>query len=257
MAEPGAKSRILLIDDDTSLLVTLRDFLQFEGYEVVTAASAEDGLAQLDEMTPDLIVLDMSMPGMGGMGFLQRISEEGQPQYPVLVLTARSQLAEYFGEVDVEGFVSKPCDPNDLLMEISRIVFLTRGKPSGEGLDGTGAVRSVLVGGDEEALSDICASLRDAGYAVHVVSGGPEVLERAILERPSAILMTAGLVSSEDGAVDRMLREMPNTSRIPALIVGAAEDAESGGDGEALRRHLVSTSVRDVRDALNALLDDA
>ena len=45
-----------------------------------------------------------------------------------IFVTAKAQMAEFFGQVDVEGFIAKPCDPNDLLMEISRIVFLTRGK---------------------------------------------------------------------------------------------------------------------------------
>ncbi|NQT93034.1 MAG: response regulator [Lentisphaerae bacterium] len=66
MAETSVKKRILLIDDDTSLLTTLSDFLSFEGYEVVTADSGEQGLRRLQTTEPDLIVLDMSMPGMGG-----------------------------------------------------------------------------------------------------------------------------------------------------------------------------------------------
>jgi len=120
------KRKILLIDDDTSLLVTLRDFLLFEGYEVATADSGEQGLKRLETFLPDLIVLDMSMPGMGGIGFLQRITRsDGAPRYPVLVLTARASMAEFFANVSVDGFIAKPCDPEDLLsLRTAEDVFL-------------------------------------------------------------------------------------------------------------------------------------
>ena len=61
------KRNILLIDDDASLLATLGDFLESEGYGVHKAESGEQALAMLRVLKPDLIVLDMSMPGMGGM----------------------------------------------------------------------------------------------------------------------------------------------------------------------------------------------
>ena len=67
--EAKQKRTILIVDDDRSLLTTLSDFLAFEGYEVLTAESGEDGLRTLTDATPDLIILDMSMPGMGGVGF--------------------------------------------------------------------------------------------------------------------------------------------------------------------------------------------
>ncbi|TFG80223.1 MAG: response regulator, partial [Chromatiales bacterium] len=173
------KSKILLIDDDKSLLVTLRDFLRFEGYEVETAASGEEGLEKLTSVAPDLIVLDMSMPGMGGMGFLDKITEDGRPRYPVLVLTAKAQMAEFFGAVDVDGFVAKPCDPQDLLMEISRIVFLTRGKPVATGAGAVGRLR-VLLGEDDEAVADeLTVALAAAGCMVRCVTQGAELLERA------------------------------------------------------------------------------
>lgn len=254
MSDTEKKSKILLIDDDTSLLVTLRDFLQFEGYEVITAASGEEGIELLESTAPDLIVLDMSMPGMGGLGFLQHISQEGEPQYPVLVLTARSQLAEYFGDVDVEGFVSKPCDPNDLLMEISRIVFLTRGKAEGAGIDAAGAALTVLLGGGEEDVSPLAPAFRESGYLVHMVGTGPELLESAILERPAAVVMTQALALAEDGAMERMLSEMPNTGKTPAVIFSAGEDRAVTTKEGAPRRYLATADPRAVVSALGEVL---
>ena len=127
MCENGGMSipkKILLVDDDSSLLATMGQFLKFEGYDVTTAESGETALEHLKVIRPDIIVLDMSMPGMGGMGFLKSImGDDSKPQYPVLVLTARSQMAEMFGSIEVDGFMTKPADPDGLLQEVARILF--------------------------------------------------------------------------------------------------------------------------------------
>jgi len=213
------RKRILLVDDDTSLLVTLGDFLEFEGYDVTTAESGEQALTKLPGMDPDLIILDMSMPGMGGVGFLKEISgADGKPEHPVLVLTARANMAEFFADMDVDGFVAKPCDPSDLLMEVSRIVFLR----SGEKLDGKlprTAKRKVLIAEDEGGGRErIAAAFKAEGYVVSTVSSGPEVLEKAIVERPDAIVLKLILSNMNGDAVAGMLREMPNTKHIPVVL---------------------------------------
>jgi len=84
------KQRILLIDDDKHLLKTLSDFLRFENFDVEQAHDGEEAFHALDTFDPDLIVLDISMPGMGGLNFLRHVSaKDANPSYPVLVLTAR------------------------------------------------------------------------------------------------------------------------------------------------------------------------
>jgi DNA-binding response OmpR family regulator len=86
----GPKKYILVVDDDEHLLQTLVDFLAFKGFETAGARSGEEALIKLSERKPDLVILDISMPGMGGVGFLRRITDaEGRRQCPVLVLTAR------------------------------------------------------------------------------------------------------------------------------------------------------------------------
>jgi len=220
--ENRAKKTILLIDDDTSLLTTLSDFLTFEGYEIVTAASGEQGLKKLTKIVPDLIVLDMSMPGMGGVGFLKEISsEDGKPQHPVLVLTARASMAEFFSDVEVDGFVAKPCNPNDLLMEISRIIFLrSGGEEAAEAEEEAAAPKwKVLIGEDDASVNKrIAAAFEQAGHVVHSVARGPEVLERAIIEKPDIIVMKLVFAGMNGDAVAALLKEMPNTQYTPIVL---------------------------------------
>jgi len=256
----GDKSTILLIDDDKSLSITLRDFLQFEGYDVVTAASGEEGLERLEECAPDLIILDMMMPGIGGMGFLERLSKDGSPEYPVLVLTAKAQMAEFFGNISVDGFVAKPCDPNDLLMEVGRIIFLTRGKVMEDReTDSAQAGPTVLLGESDALMSETLREvLTRAGCLVHPVARGPEVLEKAILARPDVIVLNVELAAVEDGAVSRMLSEMPNTRLLPLVIYGAEDPAvlPAGLADRSSVRCVAGHGVPEIRAAIEALLSD-
>jgi len=219
-----ARKTILLIDDDTSLLVTLSDFLKFEGYDVVTADSGERGLKVLATVSPDLIILDMSMPGMGGIGFLEEITVKGRPTHPVLVLTARATMAEFFAHTQVDGFVAKPCDPSDLLLEVGRIIFLRSGESEDAESIEVGQNLRALLGEDRRQHSaEICAQMEAAGYSVECVFAGPDVLEAAIVGQPDVVILRLQLEGMAAPSVVDVLSQMPNTQGIPVVIYGVDE----------------------------------
>ncbi len=233
-----ARRKILLIDDDTSLLTTLSDFLSFEGYDIITADSGEAGLDRLETVTPDLIILDMSMPGMGGVGFLKKISDAyGKPSHPVLVLTARANMAEFFANVDVDGFVAKPCDPNDLLMEVARIIFLrSGGEHAGADSSRVPHDAKILLGEDEPMVRDRLAHvLSEAGYRVECVMRGPDLLELAIVSHPDLVVLKQILPGMNGDKVAEMLKLMPNTQQIGVVLYddsgGAIPSASTSGRG--------------------------
>lgn len=212
------KAKILVVDDDASLLVTVGDMLRFEGYEVVTAESGEQALKRLDGFTPAVIVLDMSMPGMGGIGFLRRISSpEGHPRYPVLVLTARSAMADFFATTDVAGFLAKPCDPADLLTEIARILLLHADRQADETV---AAKPPLLLLGEDDA--DIAARLTRAftqgGYRIECAPLGHGVLEKAITLKPDAIVCKRILAGLNGDAVAGIIKEIPSIRDIPFVL---------------------------------------
>jgi CheY-like chemotaxis protein len=214
-----AKRKILLIDDDASLQRTVGDFLKFEGYDVVKAESGEKGLEALETMTPDLIILDMSMPGMGGIGFLKAILDsDGKPTHPVLVLTARANMAEFFANVDVDGFIAKPCDPQDLLMEVGRIIFLR----SGDEFDGKGTVqksRKVLIGeGDFKMGKRLVDWFAARGCVAELITKGPDVLEQAIVTHPDFVVMNTIMDGMNGKAVADLLSSMPGTKGVPVVL---------------------------------------
>jgi len=254
------RKKILLIDDDTSLLVTLSDFLKFEGYDVITAESAESGLERLKEISPDLIVLDMSMPGMGGIGFLEEISTNGTPSHPVLVLTARATMAEFFSQTQVDGFVAKPCNPADLLMEIGRIIFLRSGETETADELTIARTRSILLGEDRKEINDaIISSLEESGYSTETVFSGPDVLESAIVSKPDLIALRISLSGMNALAVTDVLSQMPNTRSIPVIVYGIDEEVadlelQAAVDENKIARIILDSNIPDLLKSITTLL---
>src|SRR5438067_11270330 len=91
--KPTVKKRILVIEDEPQMLLGLRDNLELEGYEVVTAADGEDGLAKAISTAPDLVILDIPLPRKNGFELCRELRARANPT-PVVMLTARSRGTE-------------------------------------------------------------------------------------------------------------------------------------------------------------------
>ena len=86
-----AASRILIVDDDETVLHTFAKALSLEGYDVRTAASPLTGLQEVDDAPPDAILLDLRMPFVNGIGFLYRLrAHEAHKHIPVAIITGDS-----------------------------------------------------------------------------------------------------------------------------------------------------------------------
>jgi two-component system KDP operon response regulator KdpE len=99
---------ILLIDDDESLGELLRDFLHGQGYGVIHAVNGKEGLRQLFSQRPDLVLLDVTMPGMDGWSVLKRIRE--MSDIPVIMLTARDEEMHILRgfSLGADDYITKP-----------------------------------------------------------------------------------------------------------------------------------------------------
>ena len=214
------KRKLLLVDDDPSLLETLGDFLRFEGYEVECSPSGEDALVKMRAFQPDMIILDMGMPGMGGVGFLDRITNpDGSTLSPVLVLTARSSMAEYFANKKIAGFLAKPCAPADLLTEVGQILFMS--STGGPTVSGQKAPRRlVLADSDPAQLAVLATEFSNAGFSVVTAKAGPEALEACIKFTPDAAVMRLELDGMSADEVVSMLSRLPNTQAVKVIVYG-------------------------------------
>jgi DNA-binding response OmpR family regulator len=221
-----AKERILLVDDEKHLLISLRDYLTFENFDITIAQSGEEALAKLKTLTPDLIILDISMPGMGGLGFLKEISStDGKLRHPVLVLTARSMMADFFGNLDVDGFLAKPCDETALVSKIRAI--MSKHKAAKEKLQRR--IKRVMIAEDDDKISrQLVSTFESAGYNVVVVTSGPEVLEKATTDKPDVLLIKEILPRLNGSAVAALVDVMPSLSSTPIILYDANRTSNDG-----------------------------
>jgi len=113
---------ILLIDDDALMRRSLGFNLEQAGFQVLTAASAEDGLALARRTPPDLVLLDINLPGMDGLDALRRFREDIKA--PVIFVTARRrELDQVLGlELGADDYITKPFDFNVLLARIKAVL---------------------------------------------------------------------------------------------------------------------------------------
>jgi DNA-binding response OmpR family regulator len=124
------KRRLLIVEDDPSLLRVLRDNLTFAGFDVECAMDGDAALAQVRASTPDLILLDIMLPGRSGFELCGVIRQGGRT--PIIMLTARSQKADKVRGLDLgaDDYVTKPFHFEELLARIQAV--LRRMRPTAE-----------------------------------------------------------------------------------------------------------------------------
>ena len=176
--------RILLVEDNAELAEGIRYNLDLEGHDVRVA---EDGLSGLDEIgrfSPDIIILDVMLPGMDGFQVLRKLREQGV-MVPVMMLTARGEEADQVRafRLDADQYVTKPFRLMELLerinMMLRRARSLSGGEPNGEDgpqvirfgeIEVDPASRRVLRAGKDVALSpkafDLLVTLATSGGRV-------------------------------------------------------------------------------------------
>jgi two-component system alkaline phosphatase synthesis response regulator PhoP len=122
--------RILIIEDEPSMVSGLRDNFEYEGYKVSTAYDGIEGLERALNETPDLIVLDVMMPKMSGLEVCKQLKAK-RPSIPIIMLTARGQeVDKVVGlELGADDYVTKPFSIRELLARVKAVLRRTQVLP--------------------------------------------------------------------------------------------------------------------------------
>ena len=183
-------THVLVVDDEPAIVAIVRDYLADAGYRVTTARSGDEALRQIRSITPDLVVLDLGLPGIDGLDVAREIRRTSW--VPIIMLTARSDEADRVAglELGADDYVVKPFSPRELLARVRAVLRRGHAEPSSE-----------LVVGDL-AVNDAERVVVVAGRAIDLTATEFDLLAR-MAASPGRVFTRAQLLETIHGvAVD-------------------------------------------------------
>ena len=180
------KSRILAVDDDSQIRDSLRMILEYNGYEFVPASTGQEGLALTEREAPDVVLLDVKMPGMDGLEVLGRLRAMNDA-LPIIMISAHGTTSAAVEAIKAGAydFIDKPFSQDRLLVTIQNALDQRRLRDENRSLKKAVEVRHQMIG-DSGALKQVMAAVgraapTNATVLVHGESGvGKELVARTI-----------------------------------------------------------------------------
>jgi len=227
---------VLCVDDDPSVLELLTDFLTIQGFDVITASNGVEAFFQVKQCKPQVVIMDLFMPQLGGLGALGRMKAI-QPDIAVILMSGMATALDLVSEsgLTVTAALSKPFNLSQLLealalagtaapAELAAPAAANR-KPPVRG--------RVLVTDDEiemrKLLSEHC---RDRGYEVLEAADGEEALARVPEYRPDIVLLD--LMMAGIGGMETLSRIVAISPDSRVIIVTAVDQLESAQEAMLL-----------------------
>jgi DNA-binding response OmpR family regulator len=203
--------QVLIVDDDAELRTMLKEYLEREQLDVVAVGDGTAALRRLERERPDIVLLDVTMPGASGFEVLQKLRAESQ--VPVLMLTARDDHVDrVLGlELGADDYLTKPFNARELL---ARIHAILRRVQSPAGASGPEVLRigalALETGLHEVRVDGTVVPLTDAEYRVLevLVRQAGRVVSRAELTRRGLGRRLVGLDRSVDTHVSNLRRKL-------------------------------------------------
>jgi DNA-binding NtrC family response regulator len=228
---------ILLIDDDVEVLRTLGTHLERAGYEVSRELSGEAGLGTFDRLRPDVVVLDLGLPGLGGTGVLSHLRERGAA---VVLLAEEGERESAVGALGngAESFLAKPVDASHLVGIVARVADKVRVRRVNEAL----LVQAAAAQGLETLGSS--AAMQELGQQVKLLAASDRTL-----------VLIEGELGTGKSMVARLIHDLGPRAREPFVEVNC--NAQSATQLEALLFGYEKGSYGDAKERRAGLFEIA
>ncbi len=207
-------AKILLVEDDTIQIELIRKHLEPIGYVIFVARNGEEGIRLAQKEKPDLILMDMIMPGMHGLEATIKLKENPLTEsIPIMALTIMSspKFVQECYRAGIVGYLKKPFDLRVLLESVERVV----GKP----------VRRInkvmLVAGASRLATMIEMKLVRQGYQVKTFAGGKSAVNAMEKDKPDAVFMDASLPEKHLSLVFDKLRQSEGLKLLPVVLLSS------------------------------------
>ena len=209
-------NKILLVEDDQIQIEIIRRRLEAEGFHLVVARTGREAIRLARQELPDLILMDMILPGMHGLEASIALKETPETaKIPIVALTIMSapRFVEECYKVGIAGFIRKPAAPQRILDSIVKII----GKPKRAPL-------ILAAAGGSDMLTGITSTLRMLDYKVLVAGDVAKAVSYAKTMKPDIIVMDMTMPSEETLTILEKLRKNEETRKIPLILAGEAEN---------------------------------
>jgi DNA-binding response OmpR family regulator len=219
----GAR-HVLVVEDDSPVRVMVADLLHDAGYGVLQAADGSEALQVLHQTRPDLIVLDLMLPGMSGWQFLEESREElDRARIPVIVLSAITGRGDYPATLGVAAWLTKPLDIDRFMGAVEDLAGEPRSGTRGSEADTSPSTAPVLVIEDEPAIRDLVADyLATHGRAFLTAASISEAAPLIAAARPALIVLDLMLPGRSGWDFLRERQADAQLSSIPVVVISAA-----------------------------------
>jgi two-component system, cell cycle response regulator len=243
MGEMENQGKVLLVDDEPLNVKLMETRLTVAGYQVVTAATGEEGLAQAFKTRPDIILLDVMMPGLNGYQVTSQLKADPELKIiPIVLLTALEDAeAKVKGlNAGADDFLSKPVNQLELLARIRSLIKLKRlqeelvkmnraAQPPDDLQTDIQEIpkKSILIVEDDKmAAVHTTFTLEKAGYRAITAKDGAEARAFLRKEHPALILLDIMLPDINGLDLLREIKEIKSLEHMPVIIVSAVGDLE-------------------------------
>jgi two-component system response regulator CpxR len=228
------RPRVLVVDDDIEMCTMLREYLTKEQFDVALAHDGVTALRLVDEATPDIVLLDVTMPNLGGFDVLRRL--RGDTDLPVLMLTARDDFSDRVHglELGADDYLTKPFNARELVARIHAILRRTKTNSTEAPEVLHLGLLTLETGLRRAKVADETVTLTDAEFRILelLVRNAGRVVTRSEITRRALGRKRLGLDRSVDTHVSNLRRKLGQRIEDSTPILGVRGAGYMMGMGE-------------------------